>query len=219
MRNSLMRIPRATCRAACVVSVSIFALSLSNTVNALPFWRTYFFEWCPFAGADYRWFFTGGSGPVRHILPDSYPGGTIYVGSKFHEIFGLELGYNRTARRHKTRLTRPRNQHGSARLTSYSIDANFYFQIVPFCWEMFGGPGIESMKARIRVDGPFIGQTSQFDTRGHVWRFGVGTQYIFPNSIGVRALGRYESTELLKINGEKIMKTSLSASLGLFYKF
>src|SRR5689334_1025401 len=49
---------------------------------------------CPYLGLDYYHAYMKPKNSWAQIFPKSYPGLTFYVGTKFHENFGLELGYD-----------------------------------------------------------------------------------------------------------------------------
>src|SRR5665213_3591758 len=56
----------------------------------------------PFIGLDYFQAWMSGRDGYSNSFPKSYPGATLYVGTKFHENFGIELGGDWSARAKRT---------------------------------------------------------------------------------------------------------------------
>ncbi len=200
----------------------ISALAAAGTANAgCCWWESLCLS--PFIGADFKETWLKGNGDWRRAIAQAYPGGTIYVGTRFCDTWGLELGYTGTGRKERTVTISDReffgfpntgngseNIHTSTRLQSYHLDLNGYFPMeCNECWEWIGSIGIASMKAKIStnvVSGVFtpVHQNAFNSIHGKnraVARLGVGTQYYFCDMIGARAMVRWENTSRLRVAG------------------
>lgn len=207
---------------------------------------------CPYVGADYRQLWIKGRGFWSDRVAKSFPGGTLFIGAKFTENFGMEAGYNWSVHKHSTTnvvfpnpglVTRTGrvipttgNIKARTRFTSFYVDLNGY---VPLdnCWELIGSIGLGSMKPKLSVTVINAGtllpaqQTALQSINGRarsVWRVGVGAQYLFTESVGVRGLVRYEGTDGLRIHNnninafgisQKAFKDAVSLALGFFVRF
>lgn len=179
---------------------------------------------CPYVGADYRQIWIKGRGFWSNRVAKSLPGGTLYVGAKFTENFGIEAGYNWSV--HKAHVSNVTfgspgivtatasvisnfgTIHTRTRFNSFYVDLNGY---VPLdnCWELIGTIGLGSMKPKLNVTvvnfGTLTGaqvtalQTISGSARA-VWRVGVGAQYLFTETVGARFLVRYEGTDGLRVH-------------------
>lgn len=174
----------------------------------------------PYIGMEYRYFWTNGTWSLRTFIPESYPGGSAFIGAKIIEYLGLEAGYNRTSRRHKTSLVNNGAVRADVRFTAFYLDVNGYLPVA-LCWELIGSIGGESFKPRIRLSGPAPANNLVITQRSNniVWRFGLGAQYLLTDSFGARFMARLEPTDSMKPNNMKIIKTSISGALGFFFKW
>lgn len=179
---------------------------------------------CPYVGVDYRQIWVKGRGIWSDRVHKSFPGGTLYLGAKFTENFGFEVGYNWTVNKHKSALISFNNPgvvlpsgfvaansgliSTKVRFNSFYVDLNGYVPLQN-CWELIGTIGAGSMKPKIGVTVINNGtltplqivalQSANGKARA-VWRVGVGAQYLFSENVGVRGLIRYEGTDGLRIN-------------------
>lgn len=181
-------------------------------------------DWSPIVGIDYKWStsnhsnqgFNGGRGRSRN-------GASVYLGSRFCENFGLELGYDWSSRRSSTTTltaapvpafgTIPAGSTftgtvaSSSRHSQWRLDLNGYMPIG--CCEGFdliGSIGIASARTRVSFAETGVittpaGVTTATTAAGNfsgsrsrfAWRLGVGAQYMVSCNVGVRAMYRYET--------------------------
>ncbi len=200
---------------------------------------------CPYLGVDYKQLWIKGKGFWSNKIAKSFPGGTVYLGTKFTECFGAEVGYSWTMRKHHTGLISggvlfPLPNNATVRththFNSFHFDLNGY---VPLdnCWELIGSLGIASMKPK--VSAVVVNQGSLTNNQVNmiqsvngkskaVWRVGVGAQFLFTECVGARAILRWEATESLRVHGlgvgsehhnRKAFKDAVSLAAGLFVRF
>lgn len=121
---------------------------------------------CPYIGVDYKQTWLKGKGFFHDKVARSYPGATIYLGTKFSECFGAEIGYTWTGRKHKTAAIGQHNFFNrnipgfvpfgsnnetirtSTRFNSFHFDLNGYYPLAD-CFELIGSVGIASMKPKV----------------------------------------------------------------------
>lgn len=130
---------------------------------------------CPYAGIGYKQNWTKGKGFWSNKVAKSYPGGEVFLGAKFTECFGAEVGYNWTARKTKTggfgRHNRFFNNNTFTyngvtytgfnnrdwRVKTKTRFQAFYLDLMGYlpldnCWELIGAVGISSMKGKISAN-------------------------------------------------------------------
>lgn len=123
---------------------------------------------CPYAGIGYKQNWTKGKGFWHNKVAKSFPGGEVFIGAKFTENFGAELGYDWTASKKKTgAFGRGRfnnnNVFGFTNFNSNDLRVRtktrfqaFYLDLMGYlpldnCWELIGAVGISSMKAKVHA--------------------------------------------------------------------
>lgn len=195
-----------------IAVTTLLLLTLSNNTQAL--WEYI----SPFVGVDYKQLWTDGTWQFQHFIPKSYPGGDAYIGAKFTENMGLEIGYNRSSLRHRTHVTPTTRTKVGARFTSFSYDLNFYLPVED-CWEVIISLGFETMKGRITVAGFLPTGSTGFTAKKGIGRVGFGSHYLLTEAIGVRFIGRWENTSALRQNGSKFVKDAIGGSVGFFVRF
>lgn len=205
----------------------------------------------PFAGVDYlqAWMPAKGSittfsGPLRtdtinakSIFRSSLPGATVYVGSKFTDCFGVELGWDSSLSSRKKTATSPSTSPFPYTYIAKVRREGFHADLMGFlpmdCWNLFATLGIGSIKAKIS-DQSLVADTAANQAllnagtplplsskRKSVLRLGVGASYMFTDMFGVRAKLGWEGTNALRvkyINGTsaKVFKDTTTLALGLF---
>lgn len=189
-------------------------LGLVTSQNSYAF-REYI---APYVGIDYKQLWTDGTWQFRHFIPKSFPGGAVYIGAKFTESMGLELGYNRSVFRHRTRVTPTTVTKVGTRFTSFSYDLNFYIPVED-CWELIVSLGMETMKSHVVVSGFLPTGSTGFTTKKGIGRVGFGSHYLLTEFLGVRFIGRWENTSALRQNGNKFVKDAIGGSVGFFVRF
>ncbi|MFM8454033.1 MAG: outer membrane beta-barrel protein [Gammaproteobacteria bacterium] len=167
----------------------------------------------------------------------SYPGASLYVGSRFHENFGVELGYDFSKKKSKALTFNPfaagQNQiKSTASFRGPRLDLNAYMPM-DNCFDLIGSIGFGLVKPTISFSN--VNMTAANFDRNYadvsgkqkmVLRLGFGAQYMATENIGVRGMIRLENTSSLRANGanltdagKKPFKDTTSLNLGAFYKF
>ncbi len=168
----------------------------------------------PYIGADYQQSWMKGKGPYSSILPKSFPGATLYVGTKVHENLGFEAGYNWSKSQKKTAdmaegfdglftgnagaAVKAAAQPGS-KVTLRRNSA--FFDVVGFlpvmdCVELVGSVGWGYVMPKLTIT-PSKGLDGQgYKLRNqNVVRVGLGANYMVTEMVGVRAKLGWESTK------------------------
>jgi len=199
--------------------------------------ETLFGDFNPYVGADYyhAWMKGKDGQDVNfgNVFPKSYPGATLYVGNKFTETFGLELGFDASARKKKdftgTNPTTGAVVTGSSKVRR----AGWHLDVVGFIpmnegINFIGSIGYGWVRPKIDATTNQYGALA-FKTKDHsVIRVGAGADWMATDVLGLRAKLGWESTSLLRIqetsrsvNNEKVkaFKDSLTLAVGAFFKF
>lgn len=204
------------------VLLSFFTFTIlftSNLAHAL------YVQFCPYAGADFKYTLTQGKHQFKNAISENYPGGTAYAGTKLSENFGVEVGYNRTSEVHRSQLINAIPLKTGVRFTSFYFDINGFLPLRRFlplyrCWELIGSLGVESAKARVNQLNLNTGILTNFpNATKTIIRAGLGAQYIYTPCVAFRGLVRWEDTHQLKINDQSFLKASVSFAIGVFYIF
>lgn len=204
-------------------------------------------DFCPVLGADYYQVWMKAKNDWASVFPKSYPGGTVYVGTKFHDCFGVELGYDWSSQKTKgfalgsTFLGTAVPTGGltgqvKVRRTGGHLDLVGYLPVCE-CLDLTGSIGFGWVQPKISIT---LNQNAGNSTMGSalvsvsgksrgVFRVGVGVNYMVTDMVGLRAKLGWESTSGLRINGnqafsnfgftQKAFKGSATLSLGGFVKF
>lgn len=209
----------------------------------------------PFIGVDYLHAWMPGKGVLtntnvnaKDAFRQTFPGATVYVGAKFTENFGIELGGNWSS-------TQSRTSSGATTAAVGALPANtgftyvnktrrdsYHADLVGFlpidCWELFGSLGYGSVRLRIsdqtltatvaanqaalNARSPLPLSTS----RNGVLRLGVGASYMFTEIFGVRAKLGWEGTQNLRLRysnnfavDSKSFRNSTTLALGAFLRW
>jgi hypothetical protein len=206
----------------------------------------------PFVGVDYLQAWMEGKGTMpnsnvagQNAFKKSYPGATVYVGTKFMDNLGLELGWDTSSA--KTRTSTGAVAANGATIAGSGVTlsnktkrSGFHVDLVGFmpvdCWELFGSLGYGSVKAKVSnqtatFTGTTPAQQAAFNTayplsskQKGVFRLGVGASYMFTDMFGLRAKLGWESTNNLRLtaaNGTKVnlFKNSTTLALGAFVRW
>jgi len=199
----------------------------------------------PYLGVDFKQAYMKGQGGWKPIFPNTYPGASFYVGTKFHQYFGLELGYDWSVKQKKEwNLPAGSSFFGStAQGTSGTtkIERNgAYLDLVGFlpvadCLEIMGSTGLGWVQTKIESNfstttTPESGALASVAGKGRmVFRVGIGALYMITDVVGVRAKMGFEGTSALKLVGnqafstygynEKGFKGTTAFAVGAFFKF
>lgn len=210
-------------------------------------------EFRPFVGVDFLQAWTSPKGNVSPVRNDSisaksafrssFPGATVYVGSKFSECFGIELGWDSSVSGKKKTAASSNNTvipggyNYTAKIRREGMHADLIgFLPMDHCWELFGSVGIGSIKMKLKdqvltantpAGTAALAANSQvpFTTKRHsVFRAGVGANYMFTEMFGARLKLGYEGTSNLHLkysNGTsvKAFKDSTTLAVGLFARW
>lgn len=201
--------------------------------------ETLFGDFNPYVGADYYqvWMkgkdITGVADSGKKLFPKSYPGATLYVGNKFTESFGLELGLDASAQEKKDFS----GSYGvpavlfsgttKVRRTGWHLDVVGFIPMNE-CVNLLGSIGYGWLRPKTDVEStPAVGIS--FKAKDHsVVRVGAGADWMATDVFGVRAKLGWETTSMLRFNQTspgvsdqkvKLFKDSLTLAVGAFFKF
>lgn len=180
---------------------------------------------CPFVGLDYYQVWMKPKNSWVSIFPKTYPGATFYLGGRFCENLGFEVGYDTSTRKGMSyvlpRGTRFFNGTTVSNLTAQTklrrsgahFDLIGYWPLVE-CFELFGTIGygwvqgsITTTINNINVD-PVASAIISTTLKGRsVLRLGLGVNYMLTDMIGVRLKGGYETTSSIRAKGNNIFTT------------
>lgn len=203
----------------------------------------------PYLGADYYYVQMKSKNGWDKVFPNQYPGGaSVYVGTKFHQNFGLELGYDWSQHQEKEWTLPAGSVFFQTVTTALSgttrIERNgghldvLTFLPVADCFELVGSVGFGWVQTKIEMrslsltPGATIESSALASTAGKgsaVFRVGVGGLYMLTDMVGVKAKLGFEGTSTLKLKGnnafvnagynEKAFKGSTTLAVGAFFKF
>ncbi|MFM8454034.1 MAG: outer membrane beta-barrel protein [Gammaproteobacteria bacterium] len=200
----------------------------------------------PYLGLDYKHSWSHKrvqmTGSDQDVLAKTFPGGSVYLGSRFHENFGVELGYDFSKKKEQT-FRMPAlsgiNAAGDVKsklaFSGARFDLNAYLPL-DNCFELVGSLGLGWVKPRLSFENVSLTQAgfnslgfNQVSTKHKVVaRLGAGAQYMVNDNIGLRGLVRWENTSKLRVSNDnvqweddekKLFSDTTSVNLGVFYKF
>lgn len=201
----------------------------------------------PYIGIDYQQSWMKGNGDWRKVFPDNYKGASLYVGTKFHEYFGLELGYDWSAREKENlnlaagstlfgnTLTAAATGTAKVRRTGGHLDLVGFLPVADnFELTASLGYGWIQPKVEMTINNPAanVNNSALASVSGKgksVFRVGVGGSYMLTDMVGLRARLGWESTSSLRLKGNtdftngrydtKGFKGTTSLRVGAFVKF
>jgi len=199
----------------------------------------------PFVGFDVSQTWMEGKGTLANtnvrnhrIFRKTYPGATVYVGTKFTDCFGIELGADWSSSKKRT-VTDSTTVAGSSFTLSQKVRREGYHaDLVGFlpmdCWELFGSLGVGSVKLKLsdRTESS-TGAAATFNNqfplsvkRKTVARVGIGANYMVTDCVGLRIKAGWENTERLRLKyfnnvvpHQKAFKNSTTLAVGAFYRW
>lgn len=193
----------------------------------------------PYVGADVQQAFMGTKRPFNNKI--SFPGVNLYVGTKFHENFGVELGYNLSKTQTKKFVTTGAHGFGNTQLVSGSQitgsikqkRSGAFFDLVGFlptgdCFELLASAGLGWVKTGI--SGKDIASTGVAGTNANivsalsnlsaktkmVFRLGLGGSYMVTDMVGLRVKVGYEGTSRLRLQDKSNALSTLGISTKKF---
>lgn len=203
------------------------ALSLTSVVHAGHFRQ----DMHPYVGLDYKQTEVKNKNNWYHNFTKSFPGASVYAGSRFHKHWGVELGYDWARKKsHAGTHASPEDFRSHLSFRGARLDVNAYWPMKEHV-EWIGVLGLVAMKTRVAFDNQaldtanarlFSQMSAGTKTMG---RLGLGLQYMGADQMGVRGLLRWENTSRIRLRGKALsegqqrpFKDSISLNLGLFYK-
>lgn len=203
---------------------------------------------CPSAGIDLKYGGLNGKGNWRHEFPENYPIGNLYLTTRFHEFFAIEVGYEQSANRHHTssygsgdtffdRSLTPFSYERRAELKTLHADFNFLVCLQPNLEFLASiGAGNANLKSRAisKIASTGLIENTILNTqltRRTIARVRFGLVYHLKSNIGIRALVGMDGTSHLRISGKeattfrnmgltrKPFKDMPSVSIGFFVKY
>lgn len=195
-----------------VIAGALLALSSANAE-----------EMFPYLGVDYTQTYMRGRGAWNLIFPKAYPGAVVYVGTRFHENFGVELGYDWSTRVTKNyvlpagssffagTVASPNGLRGNTKIrrTGGYLDLLGTLPVAE-CVELLGSFGFGWVQAKIVTSfssetagaTPISSTISSVSGKGRgVFRLGFGGIFMVTESVGVRAKINWASTSTLRLKG------------------
>lgn len=205
-------------------------------------------EFNPYLGADYYQTWTRGRYDWRKVFPRTYRGATAYVGTKFCQNLGLELGYDMSVRTKKAwslpagsaffnRSVGTTDITGTTKITRSGVHLDLLgFLPVAECFELFGSVGYGWVQNKIDITLSTASGSNQSSALASVsgkgrsvLRAGVGGSYMVNSMVGLRAKLGWETTSTLHVKGNEAFanlgyqskgwKDTTALSIGAFAKF
>ncbi len=181
---------------------------------------------------------------INNLFKENYPQGNIYVGTKFNDCFGVELGYEATNQRDRTASTVSGDPYlgqvvplgVNFTTETKSKIKGFHANLVGFwpiweeyCVSLIGSLGVANLKldathVQTTLNGapnPNIAQTFlKFSKEKWVPRAMIGAQYMIMDQLGLRATVNWENTSKFnkiapKNNAVSILRASTENSINL----
>jgi len=156
---------------------------------------------------DYNESIDAGGGNVLNgdtLLEDSLDGFNIHAGNRFHQNFGLELGYFRTREEEKSisagttvgpGLVATGNFSTDVQVQGITLDALGYIPLDQANrFELIGTAGLSWSKADVEITIPGVGSADE-DESEFGFRVGAGAQFNFTENVNMRGLVRYQTAD------------------------
>lgn len=182
----------------------------------------------PYLGADYAQIWMRGRGSWGDIFPRrDFSGGSVYLGSKFHRNFGIELGYDVSIRKKRDWTLQPRTiffngittEKINARTTMQRHGAHIDlagFLHITESFEFVGSLGYGWLKPKLHISTVLSenrlpsnsavaqGLTNISGKGRGVVRLGLGLSYMVTEMVGVRTKFTWENTKTLRLAGNQV---------------
>lgn len=203
----------------------------------------------PVMGADFYQVWMQGKGSYSKIFPKSYPGASVYVGTRCFENFGIEFGFDWSGRKSRNwTLTQGQSFQDRTLTTALSGTTKIrrigghidVMGIMPIfdCFEVFGTVGYGWVQSKLTIvnvsPSPGVSNMSSavatLSGKGRsVFRAGIGTNLMVTDCVGIRAKVGFETTSSLQLKGNAAARTlgynsngfrdSGTLAIGAFAKF
>ncbi len=189
----------------------------------------------PYVGADYQQAWTKNSDAYKGSMAKSFPGATLYVGSKFHENFGVELGYSMSKTKSKINAEKDKfdgDQYKAGAIKTKLRRSTAFLDLVGFLpvmdgVELIGSVGYGLQKPKLTLIEQLSGATAdrvKLKSKGTA-RVGLGASYMLTDMVGLRAKLGWENTSSIKFkdakdyDNPKPFKNTTTFNFGAFVKF
>lgn len=200
--------------------IGALAISAAGGVNAY-----LIDEFSAFVGVDYYQAWMKARNSYTQIFPrNSYPGASVYVGTRFQDCFGIEIGFDWSGTKKRDWSlsngatifggTVAGTMTGSSKVkrSGGHLDVIGYLPVCN-CFELFGSLGYGWVQSKIHitniaVNGVLGTPTLQSEAlaslsgKGRsVFRLGFGASYLITPCVGIRAKFGWETTSTQRFNG------------------
>lgn len=190
----------------------------------------------PIIGLDYYQAWMNGQNTINaggtqingsSAFAKSYPGATAYIGAKFNDNFGVELGYDWSTNKSHTTSTSTITLSEKVRRSAGHLDLVGYLPMND-CSSLFLSFGGAIAKAKItNLSYTTAGVSHVLDVSSKaktLLRAGLGVNYMFTSVFGARAKVGWEGTSYLRNNidkggDKKYFRDSGTFALGAFAQF
>ena len=164
---------------------------------------------------------------VSDLVAKSYPGATVYLGAKFMENLGAEVGYDLSSNKKRTTTVGTTSFSARVKRTGWHLDLVGFLPMND-CSNLFASLGAGWVKAKMSdvsgTTGAVVTSITASSKMKTVWRLGVGANYMLTEMFGVRAKVGFEGTSALRNNvnntgDKKYFKDSTTVAVGAFAQF
>jgi opacity protein-like surface antigen len=166
----------------------------------------------PYVGADLQLTKMKAKAPFDSILSKSFPGAGFYLGTKFHENFGVEAGYNWSKSQSRTVDVGARFDGAPGAGFGFGTAAqagvktklrrnSAFFDVVGFlpvmdCVELIGSVGYGYVMPKLSIQTAAGTAITGYDLKNQsVLRVGLGASYMVTDMVGLRAKLGWENTK------------------------
>lgn len=179
------------------------------------------------------------------VFPDITRAGTIYIGTRINKVWGIDFGYDHSAKKDKWRTYDTDNlvfgqpaaigdaSEVTMRVTAWHLMGLFYWEVYKNIELVFhaGAAWLQPKSTVIYypVASPGFARELSYKEESKVsGRFGLGAQYLFLRNFGVRALIIFDQTRRVNLVGTNHntvafdispYKSSTSYNVGFFAEF
>lgn len=195
-----------------------------------------------YVGLEYKYSTLKAKDDWKKVAPKNKHNLGVVLGKKFHENFGLEVGYSQSNKKTKnTAVTAADTFFGTnfagattlkekVRMKSWQLDANGYYPMSD-CLDWVASVGFAATKAKVSLSDTSnnVNVASVKGKTKFIPRLGVGAEY-GENNWGVRGKVMWENTSRLRYKlgtikndfpntKDKGWKDSVGVTLAAFWKF
>ena len=197
----------------------------------------------PFVGLGYQYGSMKAKNDWAKVANKKQDGALAFVGAKFHENFGAELGWEQSSSKNRQTTavgtfdgvaTNNGTQKVKTKVSGGYVDLQGYLPVVDN-FEVLGSLGMGSVVAKINSTVDVLSSVAhknklnQKSKRSLVGRVGVGAKYMFTDMFGVRVMAKWENTSRIKLKNKdtvitdskllKPFKDNVSANVAALVQF